>query len=223
MVQFNQLCTSMLLAMILHLNMINGAPAVDDGKYRPVNDGKYRADKYGKSGKYIHDDSGKYVSDVDKYRYVHIHIPYDGGYGPYFGIPNPYEHDGRPYVHDTHPIPPAIPYVHQTDKYGYAQELDKYPYNQVPDKYPYKQNPDKYPYNQNPDKYPYKQEDSKSASTNVVDPFKTDYYVIPKPKIVREYGPPTFDPTNNIDARYMPEKSKKEVKVTEKPKFVIKA
>lgn len=105
---------------------------------------------------------GKYVSDVHKYRYVHVHVPYDGGFGPYYGIPNPYDHDGRPYIHDA---PPPVPYVHQTDAYGYAQELDKYPYSQVPDKYPYQQKPDKYPYSQNPDKYPYKQDDSKSAST----------------------------------------------------------
>lgn len=61
---------------------------------------------------------------------------------------------------------------------------------------------------------------------NVIDPFKTNVYVIPKPKIIREYGPPLFDPTNNVDVRIASEKAKREnsqKKVEEKPKFVIKA
>ncbi|KAG5675018.1 hypothetical protein PVAND_004958 [Polypedilum vanderplanki] len=48
---------------------------------------------------------GKYIADHNKWaykpdnrgKYVHVHIPYNGGYGPF---KNPYEHDGRDYVHD---------------------------------------------------------------------------------------------------------------------------
>lgn len=57
--------------------------------------------------------SGKYVADEDKWaykpdksgKYVHVDVPYDGGFGPWVirGL-NPYDHDGRPYDHDDHPF-----------------------------------------------------------------------------------------------------------------------
>ncbi|XP_070495078.1 uncharacterized protein [Chironomus tepperi] len=57
------------------------------------------------SNQYQTTTEGKYIADLEKYvykhdnrgKYVHVHIPYNGGYGPF---KNPYEHDGRPYMHD---------------------------------------------------------------------------------------------------------------------------
>jgi hypothetical protein len=56
---------------------------------------------------------GKYQPEADKWaykpdnsgKYVHVHVPYNGGYGPWVikGL-NPYDHDGRPYEHDDHPF-----------------------------------------------------------------------------------------------------------------------
>lgn len=38
----------------------------------------------------------KHVDDMRELgRYHHVHIPYNGGYGPYDHIPFPYEHDDR--------------------------------------------------------------------------------------------------------------------------------
>lgn len=48
-------------------------------------------------GKYIprNDRFYQHVDDMRELgRYVHVHIPYNGGYGPYDHVPNPYIHDG---------------------------------------------------------------------------------------------------------------------------------
>ncbi|GAB0093180.1 uncharacterized protein DMENIID0001_082550 [Sergentomyia squamirostris] len=88
--------------------------ATDDGKYRP-DDGKYKPNAYAKKGQYVHQDDGKYGDNPAKWRYVHvddqrekgkyihIHIPYDGGYGPYSHLDNPYKHIDNPYIHDIEP------------------------------------------------------------------------------------------------------------------------
>uniref|UniRef100_A0A1B0DG99 Uncharacterized protein n=1 Tax=Phlebotomus papatasi TaxID=29031 RepID=A0A1B0DG99_PHLPP len=74
-----------------------------------VDDGKYRPSQQVKKGQYVHVEDGKYVDNAAKWRYVHVHdqrekgkyihvhIPYDGGYGPYSHIDNPYKHIDNPY------------------------------------------------------------------------------------------------------------------------------
>ncbi|XP_055632928.1 uncharacterized protein LOC129773356 [Toxorhynchites rutilus septentrionalis] len=67
---------------------------------RAANDGKYDKRRYS-SGKYMHTNEGDYVEDLERYRYVHyddgdrgryihVHVPYDGGYGNYEGGHEPY-------------------------------------------------------------------------------------------------------------------------------------
>ncbi|XP_055589314.1 uncharacterized protein LOC129741602 [Uranotaenia lowii] len=67
---------------------------------RAANDGKYNKQRYS-SGRYVHRNDGDYVESLDRYRYVHyddgdrgryvhVHIPYDGGYGNYEGGHEPY-------------------------------------------------------------------------------------------------------------------------------------
>ncbi|XP_031640354.1 uncharacterized protein LOC116352146 isoform X3 [Contarinia nasturtii] len=75
-------------------------------------DGRYHAEKYSQNavffrraadGKYIpmNDRTYHHVHDRRELgRYVHVHIPYTGGYGPYDHMPNPYLHEGVPYIHD---------------------------------------------------------------------------------------------------------------------------
>lgn len=57
------------------------------------------------SGKYVHNED-KWAYKPDKSgKYVHVNVPYNGGYGPWVikGL-NPYDHDGRPYDHEDHPF-----------------------------------------------------------------------------------------------------------------------
>uniref|UniRef100_A0A1B0GJ97 Uncharacterized protein n=2 Tax=Lutzomyia longipalpis TaxID=7200 RepID=A0A1B0GJ97_LUTLO len=80
-----------------------------------IDDGKYKPNQYAKKGQYVHEDNGKYEENPAKWRYVHVHdqrekgkyihvhIPYDGGYGPYSHLDNPYIHEDNPYIHDIEP------------------------------------------------------------------------------------------------------------------------
>lgn len=51
----------------------------------PLSTGKYREDAT--RWRYVHVDDMRELG-----RYMHIHIPYNGGYGPYTHVPNPYVH-----------------------------------------------------------------------------------------------------------------------------------
>ncbi|XP_053692227.1 uncharacterized protein LOC128740689 [Sabethes cyaneus] len=84
-----------LAAFILATAPQTAARAADDGKY---NKRKYVS---GNHGKYVRTNEGDYVEDLDRYRYVHyddgdrgryihVHIPYDGGYGNYEGGHEPF-------------------------------------------------------------------------------------------------------------------------------------
>lgn len=89
------LVTPLLATLILETASHVVARAADDGKY---NKRKYVG---GNRGKYRHTNEGDYVEDLDRYRYVHyddgdrgryihVHIPYDGGYGNYAGGHEPF-------------------------------------------------------------------------------------------------------------------------------------
>ncbi|KAL7039905.1 hypothetical protein ACKWTF_000170 [Chironomus riparius] len=94
-----QIFTASSLSVDKKSSIASGKYVDNSGRYKD-NSGKYVDNK----GKYV-DNSGKYVADLEKFiyrhdnrgKYVHVHIPYNGGYGPF---KNPYEHDGRPYMHD---------------------------------------------------------------------------------------------------------------------------
>lgn len=204
--------------VILIASVIALAAGDDDGQYKP--------ERYGNEGpRYGYDEAGKYIHrsypyvHVDDQRhlgqYVHVHVPYDGGFGPYSHSDNPYVHTpdeiipAVPYVHTPDKIIPPIPYVHQTDKYPYNQEPDKYPYNQTPDKYPYNQTPDKYPYNQSPDnnaytqgdKYPYQQKPDNGEHILSNEIFNQNQYEIPRPEVLLQYGFPEVGGQPNIKKR----------------------
>ncbi|XP_055544884.1 uncharacterized protein LOC129729974 isoform X2 [Wyeomyia smithii] len=89
------LATLLLAALLLETVPQTASRAADDGKYSKR--------KYinGNHGKYRHTNEGDYVEDLDRYRYVHyddgdrgryihVHIPYDGGYGNYEGGHEPF-------------------------------------------------------------------------------------------------------------------------------------
>ncbi|XP_058449254.1 uncharacterized protein LOC131429221 [Malaya genurostris] len=88
------------VAPLLTLVSVIFSPEVSS---RAADDGKYSKRKYFSSnnGKYVHKNEGDYVEDLDRYRYVHyddgdrgryihVHIPYDGGYGNYAGGHEPF-------------------------------------------------------------------------------------------------------------------------------------
>lgn len=88
--------------------------------------GKYKTDST--QWRYVHVDDMRELG-----RYIHVHIPYNGGYGPYTHVPNPYMHfepkfeESNPvgsyrYLQDTISLPcpfftHSLPSIHPPSKF----------------------------------------------------------------------------------------------------------